>query len=392
MINQPAGSPRWTTRTKSFVAVVGVAMVAVLLYRFQNLVSPLILSFILAYLLNPVVVWIMRRSHMPRRVVVALIYLVLALLLLSILGGVGFLIQQQMTGLISGMQALIRNIPIFLRETSAQPFLIGPYTVDLSSLDLASFETPLVNSAQQLVSGLAGTVTGAASSAVQFLGWIVFILAVSFYLLHDLYAVEMSVMRIVPPPYRKDAERLFSELGPIWNAFLRGQAILALVMSLAVGLTMTALGLRYSLVIGLTAGLVEFVPIVGPLANGVAAVAIALFQPTNWLGLTPLVYAVVIAVVSIVLQQLENNLLVPRIIGKSVGLHPVLVIVGALVGASLAGIAGLLLAAPILATLKGIGRYLYAKMFDMPAWPDAVGVEEPAPPSAGPSQPPAARV
>ena len=392
MINQPAGSPRWTPRTKSFVAIVGVALVAALLYRFQNLVSPLILSFILAYLLNPVVVWIMRRSRMPRRVVVGLIYLVLVLLLLSILGGVGFLIQQQMTGLISGMQALIRNIPIFLRETSAQPFLIGPYTIDLSTLDLASFEAPLVNSAQQLVSGLAGTVTGAASSAVQFLGWIVFILAVSYYLLHDLYAVEMSVMRIVPPPYRKDAERLFSELGPIWNAFLRGQAILALVMSLAVGLTMTALGLRYSLVIGLTAGLVEFVPIIGPLANGVAAVAIALFQPTNWLGLNPLAYAIVIAVVSIVLQQLENNLLVPRIIGKSVGLHPVLVIVGALVGASLAGIAGLLLAAPILATLKGIGRYLYAKMFDMPAWPDAVGVEDPTPPPAGPAEPPAARV
>lgn len=392
MINQPAGSPRWTTRTKSFVAVIGVALVAALLIRFQNLVSPLILSFILAYLLNPVVVWIMRRSRMPRRVVVGLIYLVLVLLLLSILGGVGFLIQQQLTGLISGMQALIRNIPIFLRETSARPFMIGPYTIDLSTLDLASFETPLVNSAQQLVSGLAGMATGAASSAVQFLGWIVFILAVSYYLLHDLYAVEMSVMRIVPPPYRKDAERLFSELGPIWNAFLRGQAILALVMSLAVGLTMTALGLRYSLVIGLTAGLVEFVPIVGPLANGVAAVAIALFQPTNWLGLTPLAYAIVIAVAAIVLQQLENNLLVPRIIGKSVGLHPVLVIVGALVGASLAGIAGLLLAAPILATLKGIGRYLYAKMFDMPPWPDAVGVEELSPPPAAPSQPPVARV
>jgi predicted PurR-regulated permease PerM len=249
---------------------------------------------------------------------------------------------------------------------------------------VAGSSAPLVNSAQQMVSTLAGSVTGAASSAVQFLGWVVFILAVSFYLLHDMYAVEMSVMRIVPPPYRKDAERLISELGPIWNSFLRGQAILALVMALAVGLTMAALGLRYSLVIGITAGLVEFVPIVGPLANGIAAVAIALFQPTNWLGLTPLAYAIVIAVAAIALQQLENNLLVPRIIGNSVGLHPVLVIVGALVGASLAGIAGLLLAAPILATLKGIGRYLYAKMFDLPPWPETVEEESAAPPGNAP--------
>jgi predicted PurR-regulated permease PerM len=389
VINQPAGSPRWTTRTKSLVAVAAVVLVAALLIRFQNLVSPLILAFILAYLLNPVVLWIMRRSRMPRRVVVGIIYLILVLLLLSILGGVGFLIQQQMTGLISGMQDLIRTIPRFLREASARPFMIGPYTVDLSTIDLTALEQPLVGSAQQMVSTLAGSVTGAASSAVQFLGWVVFILAVSYYLLHDMYAVEMSVMRIVPPPYRKDAERLISQLGPIWNSFLRGQAILALVMSLAVGLTMSALGLRYSLVIGITAGLVEFVPIIGPLANGIAAVAIALFQPTNWLGLTPLAYAIVIAVVAIALQQLENNLLVPRIIGNSVGLHPVVVIVGALVGASLAGIAGLLLAAPILATLKGIGRYLYAKMFDLPPWPDAVEEIAPAPAAAAP--PPAAK-
>lgn len=389
MINQPAGSPRWTTRTKSLVAAAAIVLVAALLIRFRNLVSPLILAFILAYLLNPVVVWIMRRSRMPRRVVVGIIYLILVLLLLSILGGVGFLIQQQMTGLISGMQDLIRNIPQFLREASARPIMIGPYTVDLSTIDLTALEQPLVGSAQQMVSTLAGSVTGAASSALQFLGWVVFILAVSYYLLHDMYAVEMSVMRIVPPPYRKDAERLISQLGPIWNSFLRGQAILALVMSLAVGLTMSALGLRYSLVIGITAGLVEFVPIIGPLANGIAAVAIALFQPTNWLGLTPLAYAIVIAVVAIALQQLENNLLVPRIIGNSVGLHPVVVIVGALVGASLAGIAGLLLAAPILATLKGIGRYLYAKMFDLPPWPDAVEEAAPAPAAATP--PPAAK-
>ena len=389
MINQPAGSPRWTTRTKSLVAAAAIVLVAALLFRFRNLVSPLILAFILAYLLNPVVVWIMRRSRMPRRVVVGIIYLILVLLLLSILGGVGFLIQQQMTGLISGMQDLIRNIPQFLREASARPIMIGPYTVDLSTIDLTALEQPLVGSAQQMVSTLAGSVTGAASSALQFLGWVVFILAVSYYLLHDMYAVEMSVMRIVPPPYRKDAERLISQLGPIWNSFLRGQAILALVMSLAVGLTMSALGLRYSLVIGITAGLVEFVPIIGPLANGIAAVAIALFQPTNWLGLTPLAYAIVIAVVAIALQQLENNLLVPRIIGNSVGLHPVVVIVGALVGASLAGIAGLLLAAPILATLKGIGRYLYAKMFDLPPWPDAVEEAAPAPAAATP--PPAAK-
>jgi len=123
------------------------------------------------------------------------------------------------------------------------------------------------------------------------------------------------------------------------------------------------------MVIAIAAGLAEFVPILGPLANGLTAVLIGVFQPSNWFGLSSLAYGAVIALAAIILQQLEAYVLVPRIIAYHLRLHPALVIVGALVGASLGGIPGLLLAAPILATLRRIGGYLYAKMFDLPPWP-----------------------
>jgi predicted PurR-regulated permease PerM len=164
--------------------------------------------------------------------------------------------------------------------------------------------------------------------------------------------------------------RLAQELGPIWNAFLRGQVILALVMGLVVGITMAVLGVRYAPVLGLLAGLLEFIPIVGPIIAGGVAVLVALFQPTNWLGWSPIYFALLILGVQVLLQQLENNFLVPRIIGGSLNLHPIIILVGAIVGANLAGITGLLLSAPVIASLRLFGGYIYRKMFDLDPWPN----------------------
>jgi hypothetical protein len=159
-------------------------------------------------------------------------------------------------------------------------------------------------------------------------------------------------------------------LGPIWNAFLRGQITLGIVMGLVVGITMAVLNVRYPVVLGLLAGLLEFVPVIGPLIAGTVAVLVALFQPSNWYGLDPVPFALIVLVASILLQQVENNFLVPRILGGSLNLHPVVILVGALVAANLAGVIGLLLSAPILATLRLFGQYVYRKMFDLDPWPE----------------------
>jgi predicted PurR-regulated permease PerM len=132
---------------------------------------------------------------------------------------------------------------------------------------------------------------------------------------------------------------------------------------------MTILGLRFSLVIGLIAGLLEFVPIFGPIVAGLMAVLVALFQGGNWWGLAPWAYALIVLVVFVVIQQLENNILVPRIIGGTLNLSPVVVLLGALAGGIVAGALGLLLAAPALATLRLWLGYVYRKVVGLETWP-----------------------
>jgi predicted PurR-regulated permease PerM len=160
-------------------------------------------------------------------------------------------------------------------------------------------------------------------------------------------------------------------------------------MGMAIGLTMGLLGVRYALILGLMAAIAEFVPIIGANIVGATAILIALFQPSNWLGLSPITYAIVVGLAGGLLQQLESYFLIPRVMGDQLKLHPAILIVGALVGFTLLGLPGLLLSAPIIATARLFGKYVYSKMFNLPAWPDleieSLGVKTPSvPPAAQP--------
>jgi len=138
-----------------------------------------------------------------------------------------------------------------------------------------------------------------------------------------------------------------------------------LTMFLAVG-TMTAvlmsiLGVRNSIGLGVLAGVLEFIPIFGPWITAIVSVLVALFQETNPWGLTQVSYALIVLAAGILIQQIENNFLYPRVIGQSLALNPLVVLLAALAAGSLFGIVGLLLAAPVVATSRLCLGYLYWK-------------------------------
>lgn len=373
-------SPRWSASTKFLIWLVCIVMLGALIVRFQELVGPLLFAGILAYILNPVVRWLTERTRLSWGMAVILVYLVIVILLLAILTAAGIAIEQQIIGLSHSLSELTTNLPAQVEAFLQQPInFFGLFTLDLSNTELKPIYDQIVDAIRPALSQMGNVVGSLASQTASVMGWLLFILIISFYLLHDLKHVTPSLEKLVPHGYRYDARRLAAELGPVWNAFLRGQIILSIVMGIIVGVTMALLGVRYAFVLGLLSGLVEFVPIVGPLIAGTVAVLIALFQPGNWFNLPPVYFALLVLGVSILLQQVENNLLVPRILGDSLKLHPILIMVGAIIGASLAGIVGLLLSAPTIATLRLFGRYVYRKLFDIDPWPPVPPEPEPPP-------------
>jgi predicted PurR-regulated permease PerM len=135
------------------------------------------------------------------------------------------------------------------------------------------------------------------------------------------------------------------------------------------------IGLPNALLLGLISGIAEFIPNVGAFLAAIPAVLIAFFQnDASWLGrqMSPFWFAIVVLGLYTLLQQIENLLLVPRVIGRSLNLHPMVVFIGAIAGASIAGILGILLAAPVMATARLIFLYIYQKLNDLPPFPEEV--------------------
>ena len=185
-----------------------------------------------------------------------------------------------------------------------------------------------------------------------------------FYLTKDSSRLSSWLDSLILPEYRPEAEEVGRRLNVTWKSFFRGQILLSATVGMVVFVSTAALGLPGSLVLGILAGILEVVPTLGPILAMVPAVLLALIQGSNFLPVSNLIFALIVVGVYVLIQQIENNVLVPRIMGQSLDLHPIIVLVGVVVGASFAGVLGAFLAAPVLASLKILGWYAHAKLTD----------------------------
>lgn len=349
---------RWDTATKRIVAVIGLLFLALVLYQFRSLLTPLILAVLLAFILNPAIDFLEGRVGMHRGMASALIVLVLVIVMLGILAAPVTAVPSVQRAIISA-QLDLRQIIDDINAVFGREIEIAGYTFDLSFV-AEELSAALRRFVESLAQGALDVVVGVASGIVR----VIFILIVAFYLVRDAHHIAEQVVELAPPGYREDALRLRREIVWVWNAFLRGQLLLATVVGVTVGLVTTGLGLSYPWALGILAGLLEVVPNIGPTLAAIPAILLALIDGSAFIPLGNFWFAVLVAGVYIVIQLIENNLLVPRILGHTLELHPLAVLIAVLAGGQLAGILGILLAAPTLATFRVLGRYILYRLYD----------------------------
>ncbi len=366
------GSPHfrpWSDTTKRIVVVGGAVLGVLFLYRFRQLLPPLVIAIILAYVLNPVVEFIIARAHLPRTAAVALLYLVLIILLALLPALLAPSLINQLKAVDLNIKQMAEDFDHFL----SQPLYLLGYRLELE----AAWQQ-VKGALQNLVSSIASRTITLLLNVVTSLVWLVFILVISFYILKDQPTIMRYIRQLIPPDYQADAHFLGAEINSIWSAFFRGQLILCLVVGLVVGIVMAAVGLRNAVALGVLAGVLEVLPNIGPVIAATPGVLIALLQGSTYLPLPPFWFALLVTGLYILIQQVENNYLVPRIIGRSLNLHPLVVIVAVVAGANLGGVLGALLAAPTLASLRVLVSYVYRRLLDQPPFPSIVeqAVEE----------------
>jgi predicted PurR-regulated permease PerM len=269
--------------------------------------------------------------------------------------------------LIERIQSFVENTPQLIKDIGEfiqQPVVIGDFTLDLQDVyDLVS------SSLQGVLSSMGTQMINILTNIASAVLWMLFVLVASFYLVKDAAIITRWLDEATPSAFRDDARLLKTQITAAWNAFLRGQLILCVVMGLVVGTTMALIGLPNAWLIGLLFGLLEFIPNLGPTIASVPTILIAYLEGSTVLNLSNGWFAVLVIAINFALQQLENNFLVPRIMGHSLNLHPLVVLVAAIIGAHLAGVLGILLAAPVVATLRVLAEYTYYRLLDMPPFP-----------------------
>jgi predicted PurR-regulated permease PerM len=362
-----------SARQKRAILWVGMGLlVGWVIWAARSVLLPYLLGLVLAYLFLPLVNWLDR--HMPDRIhawrvarplSIVLTYLLVIALVAGIVAFFVPLVADQVNILIKNWPQLTSRVQDWgsrgwgwYNKIVASLQTISPSWKDTIESSLQNLAGDVLTTIQQ---GMVATVR-TVSSTISFIIGLIVIPFWLFYILHDESQVKAGVLQAIPQQLRADVHCMARLIDDVLSAYVRGQLLLMLFVGSMATLALLIIGVPFALVLGLVAGIFEALPFVGPILGAIPAILVALLSDPG--------SAIWVAVSFFAIQQVENLILVPRISGQSVKLHPAMVMVVLVIGNQLAGFVGMLMAVPITAMIRDIFKYLYLRLLDNPLAPD----------------------
>jgi predicted PurR-regulated permease PerM len=328
-----------------------LVLVGGLIWLLSPILTPFVLSALLAWLGNPLVQRLERAGRSRNTAVIivfALMSLILALAVLLLVP----LLEEQITELFLWLPRLAE-----WTTGTVIPWLEGRFNISLKQYVDPMAVVNLVKGHWQQAGGVATTVLGGISkSGLAIIGWIAtisLIPVVTYYFLRDWQPMLARLQSLIPRPVEPTFMKLARESDAMLGSFLRGQLSVMLALGTIYALGLWLVGVKFGFLIGFIAGLVSFVPYLGAFVGITAALIAALVQ-----GMDPMHLGLVLAVFMIG-QTLESFFLTPWLVGDSIGLHPVAVIFSIMAGGQLFGFLGVLLALPVTAVVMVLLRYAH---------------------------------
>jgi len=341
MALQPPSQPdQWTFRRVMWatLVLVFVALSFWLLYRFNQVVFILFIAIVLGTVIRPVVTWLHRRG-LPRIAGVILVYLLLLALLISFVLLLFPLIVEQGTTIAAAVPGYYQS----LREWMANyPNQLIVRLSEFLPATLPDLE-PVQQTGQQMLAS-AGQALGYVASAAKVIFMATAILLLALHWTLDGPRTIRSLLLLVPMGQRESISELILAMETKVGFYIAGQGVLCLVIGIMALVAYLLIGLPNALVLALVAGLLEAVPMIGPLLGAIPAAVIPLSIAPSKL--------VWVIVATLVIQQIENSVLVPRVMRKAVGVNPFVSLLAIFAFSSLFGIAGALMAIPIAAIIQ----------------------------------------
>lgn len=307
----------------------------------KAVLAPFLLALIISYVLNPIVN-VLERRKVPRTVAVLLIY----------------------TVFITSLTVIFMNVsPVFIRQLKEMDEYLPELTKKAQSIIDRIYDNESLPEAVRIgiydsLQEIEDTVSGWISHFVQSIGEKLNLLLIAvivpflaFYMMKDYKLIERTVLALVPQRYRKMSVRLVMNIDEALGNYIRGQILVCGLVGICAYLGYWIIGLPYPLLLASLVALFNIIPYLGPFLGAAPALFVA-----STISLKMLIY---VAVVNIVIQVLEGNVIGPQVVSRTLHLHPLTIILALIAGGELAGVLGLILAVPFVAVMKVISLYFF---------------------------------
>jgi predicted PurR-regulated permease PerM len=343
------------------ILIAGTGVLGLVFSMAADSVRPFIVGLLFVYLLDPPVRWLVR-LRLPRTLAILIVYAVAIVLLVELLA-------LTLTPLISEILRFIKDLPTLLDDLDMQLQRLGEFYARLQIPDVVRvwIDGQLAAMGQEGGIGAGGidlslllpVLTGATNLIGLAFGYLILPVWVA-YLLKDRVVLMAAFDRAIPASWRFDVWAVIRTVERVFGQWVRGQIVLGLTVGVLtfVGLLMASQLIdpifgRYAILLSIIAGVLELVPIIGPIIAAIPAVLLAATVGPGAVAAALILYTLI--------QQAENNFLVPKIQGDAVELHPAVVMFAIIVGGSLAGLLGAILALPVTAAFRDVIRYLFRR-------------------------------
>ncbi len=354
---------RFTPQLKLITVAIIVCLAVWFLLAVKHMLTPFVAAIITAYVFNPLISWLQRRSGSRRAFWITVLYVLAGVLIYTIVTLLWPRIVQQSGDLAASAPQAVIQIRDFFR--------------DYEQLEVAGLSINLIPLEEQLI-GVVGEISRRFSESVPHLVFsaletVLFVIAyliVTFYLLLQGRQLKEWASRLVPLPHQMELAALGRQVDAVCGAYIRGQIILVLLMAFLLYIPLSILRVPNALLIAIVSGVLEIIPIVGPWSAAAIAMSVALFQTDIPFGMSTLGLVAVIGLIYLVLRMIEENIILPQVMGPLVTLHPAVVIFALLAGGALLGPFGLFISIPVAAVIRIVLGYLYRKLTDQPEPPD----------------------
>lgn len=318
--------------TLTFIKIIIIFLLIAFLYLVKEVIVLIFLALIFASAINPWVHWL-RKRKIPKTISILIIYIIF----------IGFIF----TVIILVIPPLAKEIGQLAKLFPEYYEKIGNFFQSFQKGDGSSLARDVQLGLGNISTTLTQTISSLFTKTAQVFGSIfsfISVLVIAFYFAIEENAIKKFTHAIIPKKYQFYIIDLFSRIQVKLGQWFRGQLILSLIIFCITFLGLTIIGVKYALVLALLAGAFEIIPYFGPWVSGIIAVVLTFTQSPG--------KAILVIVLYIIVQQLENSIIVPKVIGKSVGLNPLIVIIAILVGFRIGGVIGALISVPAVAALS----------------------------------------